>query len=208
MSRFGPDPLAFFNAIYQDAAPWDIGVAQPALSALFDEYPPEGPALDVGCGSGDLAIALAQRSLPVLGIDFVESAIAQARERAAALAPEMAQQVEFQVADALHPSRLQKQFATITDCAFYHLFNPEQSEGYVDELAASLLPGGRYYLLAFAIDFQIPNTPRLVTEEELRTRFTSERGWHIHTIRPAEILSRIAPVPAIIACIERVAASE
>lgn len=205
MSRFGSDPLAFFNAIYQDAAPWDIGGAQPALSALFDDYPPVGPALDVGCGSGDLAIALAQRGLSVLGIDFVESAIAQAREKAAALPQEVAQQLAFQVADALHPSRLQRQFGSVTDCAFYHLFEPEQSERYVEELAATLLPGGRIYLLAFAVDFQIPNTPRAVTEEELRARFTRERGWQIHTIRPAELISRIAPVPAISACIERVA---
>ncbi len=48
MSRFGPDPLAFFEAIYQEPAPWDIGGPQPAMVALLAEYPPEGPVLDVG----------------------------------------------------------------------------------------------------------------------------------------------------------------
>ena len=31
MSRFGPGPQAFFDAVYRDPAPWDIGEAQPAL---------------------------------------------------------------------------------------------------------------------------------------------------------------------------------
>lgn len=75
---------------------------------------------------------------------------------------------------------------------------------FVDELAATLGPGGRYYLLAFAVEFPIPNTPLQVREEELRARFSAERGWRIREIRPAEILSRVAPpVAAIAACVER-----
>ena len=35
MSRFGPDPLAFFEAVYEDPAPWDIGAPQPAMVALL-----------------------------------------------------------------------------------------------------------------------------------------------------------------------------
>jgi 2-polyprenyl-3-methyl-5-hydroxy-6-metoxy-1,4-benzoquinol methylase len=73
------------------------------MSAMLDEYPPAGPALDVGCGSGDLAISLARRGLPVLGIDFAAAAIAHAREKAGALPPDVAALLEFQVADALRP---------------------------------------------------------------------------------------------------------
>jgi SAM-dependent methyltransferase len=206
VSRFGPDPRAFFEAVYQEAAPWDIGGAQPALVALLDEHPPTGTVLDVGCGSGDHAIALARRGLEVLGVDFVEAAIAQARAKAEALPPETARLLAFQVADALRPSLLQRPFGAVVDSGFFHLFEPEPRERFTAELAATLPPGGRYYLLAFAVDFPVPNMPRAVTEEEVRARFTAERGWRILALREAQFLSRVAPVPAVAACLERLPA--
>lgn len=207
MSRFGSDPQAFFDAVYRETAPWDVGGPQPALSALFAEHPPASLVLDVGCGSGDLTISLAQRGLQVLGIDFVDAAIAQAREKAGALPPEVAHLLDFQVADALQPSLLKRQFRAVVDSGFFHLFDPDQGDRFVEELALTLLPGGRYYLLAFAVEFPIPHSPRQVTENELRARFSSEKGWRIRDIRSTEFLSRIAPVPAIGACIERLPAN-
>lgn len=207
MSRFGSDPRAFFESVYRDIPPWDVGAPQPALVALFDEYPPMNPILDAGCGSGDLALFLAQRGHQVLGVDFVEAAIAQAREKTSLLPPEVANRLDFQVADALQPSLLQQHFGAVVDSGFLHLFESEQRDRFIDDLVSAIVPGGRYYLLGFAVDFSIPNVPHQVTEEELRSRFTSEKGWHILDIRPAEFLSRVAPpVPAIRACIERIPA--
>lgn len=126
MSRFGSEPLSFFNSVYKETPPWDIGGPQPDLSALLTKYPPPNPILDVGCGSGDLAIFLAQSGHFILGIDFVDAAIAQAQEKAQALPPDVARLVEFQVADALQPSRLARQFGSVVDSAFFHLFDPTQ----------------------------------------------------------------------------------
>ncbi|HEU0076863.1 MAG TPA: class I SAM-dependent methyltransferase [Longimicrobiaceae bacterium] len=207
MSRFGPDPLAFFDAVYRETPPWDVGGPQPAMSALLAGHPPAGPVLDVGCGSGDLAISLARGGLQVLGIDFVDTAVEQAREKAGALPPGVARLAEFQVADALRPSLLRRRFGSVVDSGFFHLFDPGTCDRFVDDLASALLPGGRYYLLAFATEFAIPNSPRRVSEEELRARFASERGWRILELRPAEFQSRVAaPVPAVGACIERLPA--
>jgi len=201
MSLFGPDPLAFFEAVYREPAPWDIGRPQPAMAALLADYPPEGPVLDVGCGSGDLAVHLAEAGLETLGIDFVEEAIAHARSKKAALPPDVAGRLDFRVADALHPSRLGQTFGAVVDSGFYHLFEPDVCERFVDELARVLRPGGRCYLHEFAVTFPIPNVPRQVTEAELRERFAPEKGWQVVTIRAGEFLSRIAPVPATLACI-------
>ena len=90
MSRFGSDPLAFFNSVYKEIPPWDIGAPQPAMSALLAKYPPTNPVLDVGCGSGDLSIYLAQLGYQVVGIDFVETAITSAQEKVGSLPPEVA----------------------------------------------------------------------------------------------------------------------
>jgi SAM-dependent methyltransferase len=204
MSRFGPDPLDFFNAVYQEIPPWDIGAPQPAMSALLGRYPPGSPILDVGCGSGDLSIYLAQLGYQVLGIDFVEKAIANAREKAGSLPAPVRPLLDFQVADALKPSSLQRQFGAVVDSGFFHLFDSEQCDRLVDEIAQVLLPGGHYYLHEFAVDFPLPNLPRQITAEEFHVRFTPEKGWRIKEIELVEFLSRVAPpVPAICACIER-----
>ncbi len=119
MSRFGSDPLDFFNSVYQDIPPWDIGAPQPAMATLLKQYPPSGPILDLGCGSGDLSIHLAQLGYQVTGIDFVEKAIAICRERAGALPVEVTRFLDFQVADALKPSLLHRQFGAVVDSGFF-----------------------------------------------------------------------------------------
>ncbi|HET7142963.1 MAG TPA: methyltransferase domain-containing protein [Anaerolineales bacterium] len=204
MSRFGSDPLAFFNSVYQDIPPWDIGTPQPAMAALLEKYPPANPILDVGCGSGDLAIYLARLGYQVVGIDFVESAITKAQAKIGSLPHETTPLLNFQVANALKPSLLQKKFGAVVDSGFYHLFSSDQCDPFVDEIASILLPDGCYYLHEFAIEFPVPNMPRQITADEIQARFTIERGWRIKEIQSVEFLSRVAPpVPAVCACIER-----
>jgi SAM-dependent methyltransferase len=202
VSRFGPDPLAFFQGVYQGSAPWDIGSPQPAMAALLAEYPPEGPVLDVGCGSGDLAIHIGEQGIETLGVDFTEGAIRQANAKKASLPRDVAGRLHFRVCDALRPSRLGRTFGAVVDSGFYHLFEPDVCEDFVDELASVLSPGGRCYLLEFAVALPAANMPRQVTEGELRKQFGPQKGWQVLAIRRAEFLSTVAPVPAIVACFE------
>lgn len=207
LSRFGPDPLSFFNSVYQNIPPWEIGTPQPAMAALLEKYPPIDPVLDIGCGSGDLAIYLAQLGHQVIGIDFVESAIRNAQAKADTLPRETSQLLSFQVADALKLSLLGRKFGAVMDSGFYHLFNPDECEQLIDEVASILLPGGHYYLHEFAIEFPAPNLPRRILADELASNFTAEKGWLIKEIQAVEFLSRVAPpVPATCACIQRLPA--
>jgi cyclopropane fatty-acyl-phospholipid synthase-like methyltransferase len=174
------------------------------MAALLTKYPPTSPVLDVGCGSGDLSIYLAQLGHQVVGIDFVEAAITNAQERINSLPTEVARLLNFQVADALKLSHLQQKFGAVVDSGFLHLFDADQCDRFVDEVALTLLPYGRYYLHEFAIEFPVPNVPRQINADELKSRFTADKGWHIKEIQSVEFLSRVAPpVPAICACIER-----
>ncbi len=212
MSRFGPDPRQFFAGVYREPAPWDVGAAQPALVDLFDSYPPENPVLDVGCGTGDLAIHLAQRGLSVVGVDFVDAAIAEARERTAPLPPEVRTRISFEVGDALRPSSLNTSpgppFAAVVDSGFLHLFDDLDRDMFALELARALRPGGRYYMLGFAVTFPGENLPRAVEEDELRMRFSRKSGWNIVHCAPAVFASRMGDVAALAACVERSHSSE
>lgn len=204
MSRFGEEPLEFFKHVYNDVPPWDVGAPQPALLELINAFPPQHPILDVGCGSGDLAIGLAQLGYSVVGVDFVPSAIEQAQAKAAALPSDVAQRLSFVVGDGLKPSLLETKFGAIVDTGFYHLFNQADTEAFIDDLAQALQPQGCYYVLAFGIEFASINVPRAITEEEIRGRFTAERGWRVLALQPAQFLNRVGPpVAALAACIER-----
>jgi SAM-dependent methyltransferase len=205
MTRFGGNPEAFFRAVYEGPAPWDIGGPQPALVQLIAEFPLHGPVLDVGSGSGDLSIWIATQGLEVLGVDFVPDAVERSRARAVALPEDVARRLEFRVGNALEPAHLGRQFGSVVDSGFYHLFEPGACARFAEELAAAISPGGRYYVLAFAVDLPSPDVPRGITEAELLANFAARKGWTVRALRAAVFESRVASVPAICACFERTA---
>jgi ubiquinone/menaquinone biosynthesis C-methylase UbiE len=61
----------------------------------FKETPRSGRLLELGCGAGNLSIALSNRGFEVFGVDFSESAISWALENATAVKA----RVDFRVAD-------------------------------------------------------------------------------------------------------------
>jgi len=206
LGRFGEDPHAFFGQVYSDVAPWEVGGAQPDMVRMLEDYPPVDPMLDLGSATGDLAIALALQGHHVVGLEFVQSAVDQAREKATALAPEVSARLRFEVGDATKPSALGVEFGSVLDSGFMHLFDSDETDRLVADLRDTIVPGGRYYLHEFAIEFPIDNVPRAITEDEIRARFNADTGWRVVEVRAAVFHNRVAqPTPAIVACIERLA---
>src|SRR5262245_54856318 len=174
------DSRASIDFAYTTRPSWDIGHIQPALETLLTDFPPRGPALDVGCGTGVVGIALLDLGLDVLGIDISPNAIEQANARLRNRSHEK-NSIEFRVGDALRPSLLNQRFRTVVDSGFYHLFDPDTREQFERDLETTLTENGRYYVLGFAFDSPIPGAPRAVTPDALRRVFSAERGWRALT---------------------------
>jgi SAM-dependent methyltransferase len=64
-----------------------------------DLIPPGGSVLELGCGTGRLSFALAERGYTVMGIDIAPAMLAQASAKRAELDPAIARRVEFKRAD-------------------------------------------------------------------------------------------------------------
>lgn len=146
-----------------------------------------GSVLDVGCGTGENALYLAQRGHYVWGVDLVESAIEQARHKAR----ERALDARFFELDALELPELDRIFDTVVDSGLFHVFDDEDRERYVQMLGQVLRPGGRYVVLCFS-DLEPGDWgPRRVPETELRTAFMS--GWTVASIDPVRFEIRDEP---------------
>jgi demethylmenaquinone methyltransferase/2-methoxy-6-polyprenyl-1,4-benzoquinol methylase len=101
-------------------------------------------ALDVCCGTGDVALALARAGAEVTGLDFSEPMLTVARRRAAAFGPGAP---VFGQADALHLPVADAVFDVVT--VAYGLRNLADLDQGLAELTRVLKPGGRLVALEF-----------------------------------------------------------
>lgn len=111
--------------------------------------PPGGRALDLCCGTGDLAILLARRVGPqgyVLGVDFSEEMLRIAHRRAAAAG--VAAVCRFVQADAEALAVCQTAFDVAT--MGFGLRNVVHPETALREALRALRPGGRLAVLEFS----------------------------------------------------------
>jgi len=166
-----------YDKLYRDSAdsggpPWVIGGPQPALAAVLDEGVRGPKVLDVGCGTGDLAIALARRGLEVTAVDISRVAIDMARAKAA----REGLTVHFEVQDATDLSLPSAPFDSVFDSGLLHSLH-RRGGGQVDEYLALLpglaAPGATVFVLAVSVE---DGQGWGVTEDFLRASF-AEPNW-------------------------------
>lgn len=102
--------------------------------------------LDVGCGSGQIAIPAAKKGLNVAGVDIAENLIQHARRRAT----EAKLNIQFEVGDAENIPFERNRFE-IAVSMFGAMFAP-RPERVVEEFARVLKPGGKLVMANWTPD--------------------------------------------------------
>jgi SAM-dependent methyltransferase len=158
--------------------PWDGHPLAESLRNLIEGDGPDGSpalptgtALELGCGTGDSSIYLAQHGWQVTGVDFVPTALEKARAKARAANAT----VDFVHADVrqLRQAGITGPLQLIVDNGCLHNMNDDDRDSYVREVSAVAAPDARLLIVAF-----IPGGRfgvRGIDRTEMERRFAS--GW-------------------------------
>ena len=168
-----------FESAYLGTPPWDIGRPQPAIMRLAQAGQITGSVLDVGCGTGENVLYLAELGFAAMGVDGAPTAISKARAKA----KQRGVTAQFEVADALSLSMPNRQFDSVIDTGLFHVFSDEERDRFRDSLARVVRPGGTYFLMCFSDQQPGDWGPRRVTQAEIRSVFND--GWRVNYIEPS-----------------------
>ena len=180
-----------YDEIYRDSAatggpPWDIGGPQPAFARVLDDGVKGPKVLDVGCGTGELALALARRGYEVTAVDFSRVAIEMARSKAAheGLA------VQFEVQDATALSLPSAPFDSVFDSGLLHSLyrrGDGAEDAYLRQLPGLAAPGANLFVLAISV---YAGQGWGITEEYLRASF-AEPEWVDTRVEQIDVFAQI-----------------
>jgi len=180
--------LMFWLAYLRGRGPWDSNVTPPELINTVegpDALPPSR-ALDLGCGTGTNVIYLVTQGWEAFGVDFVDRAIREAREKA----QEAGVEARFYAGDVTRLEailELTGTFDLALDIGCFHSLQSEGRKRYANGLVDRLRPGATYLLYAWG-PHQGRSRGRGVTPAEVKAIFTphlkvlrvqqgEERGW-------------------------------
>jgi 2-polyprenyl-3-methyl-5-hydroxy-6-metoxy-1,4-benzoquinol methylase len=176
-----------FRVLYRlGFTPWDGHPMSTTLAALVegDGALAAGPALDIGCGTGDNSIYLAKHGWRVTGVDYVSKPLEAARAKARAAGVT----VDFRQADAtqLESSGVGADFTLIVDNGCLHGMSTEDRDGYVRGVGSVIAPGGRLLIIAFTPggSFGVPG----ISPDEVTGRFAD--GWTAISSGPESELAK------------------
>ena len=184
--------------------PWDARRPEPQLvEPVMTLDWPASLAVDLGCGTGDNAMALAERGHDVIGLDISETAIATARQRAETSG---LNRVRFTCCDVLQPWPIEHPAGLVLDRGCYHVFDESDRATLAERVANVLAPDGYWIMLCGNADEQRgedeagppqltagqvigPVEHHFIVERLEQARFTGSDGhpthlaWHVTLYR-------------------------
>jgi len=145
--------------------PWDSGVPSSELRrALRAGQLPGATALELGCGTGTNAMALARNGYRVTAVDFVESAVKQAREKIR----RSGVKIDFRVGDVTAID-LGGPYDVVFDRGLYHTVRTTNLPGFLKMLKRVTGRGTRWLSLMGNANEPMEEGPPVVHEDEFRT---------------------------------------
>lgn len=131
-----------------EALPWEVEQTPPEFTQWAALLEPGASVLDLGCGRGHHAIAMARCGFIVSGIDFSAAAVDAARRNAAAAGVIT---VTFEVADILG-YRAGSVFDLVYDYSVLHHIEVKDRPAYARTVAGAVRPDGLFAVVCYADD--------------------------------------------------------
>jgi SAM-dependent methyltransferase len=152
---FGEDVAARYDTDDEISA---ASAVEPVVELLADLAGPGGRALELGIGTGRIALPLRRRGVPVAGIDLSSAMVARLRAKAGA------DDIEVSIGD-FATTVLERTFtvAYLVFNTINNLTTQDQQVACFRNAAAHLEPGGR-----FVIEVGVPDLQRLPPGETFR----------------------------------------
>lgn len=172
--------MTWDDAYQGQPPPWEIGHPQRAFIDLEADGKIGASVLDIGCGTGENALYLAERGHEVWGIDFSGVAI----ERAMVKSHARRLPVVFLEANVLDPKAVGRTFDTVIDCGCFHTLSDEDRPRYAASMRTLTEPNAQLHLMCFSEREPGGWGPRRVTQAELRRTFAD--GWQTESIEAAQ----------------------
>jgi ubiquinone/menaquinone biosynthesis C-methylase UbiE len=160
----------FWDEAYKGTPPWDAGHPQPVFVDLIKSGEIKlGRALDIGCGRGENSIMLSMSGCDVTGIDIVEGAISDAKEKAI----ERHVNVNFVVGNVLQMDRLfrKDEFDVVIDSGLFHTITDEERPVFAQQVDRVLKKDGKYFMLCFSDKEPAGAGPRRISKAEIESTF-------------------------------------
>ena len=136
-----PDWWRFEWRYWRNHTPWDTQITPPEVEDFLETAAP-GHALDLGCGTGTNAVALAKKGWTVTGIDFSPKAIQTARRKTAG----RALPIDFRIGSVTDLSDLAGPYDFALDIGCLFSLSAADRIKYAAGLKR-LLPGGARFML-------------------------------------------------------------